>query len=148
MVYQHSQLGKRHPSRRHWPLSLAPRKQRKEDFGHAKRDWFQTFLDLSNGIPSLDTFNRIFSAIDPQKFLNVFLGLDPNRAPGRWNLDAFALFIQVAANSLFAYNSRKPQRLQRKAPIGIPSERSTFVPVQNDFFGGPSCQPPTRFAEC
>jgi hypothetical protein len=35
-----------------------------EDFGHAKRDWFQTFLDLSNGIPSHDTFNRVLSAID------------------------------------------------------------------------------------
>jgi hypothetical protein len=33
-----------------------------EDFGHAKRE---TFLDFSNGIHSHDTFNRVFSAIDP-----------------------------------------------------------------------------------
>ena len=44
-----------------------------EDFGEAKRDWFQTFLDLTNGIPSHDTFNRVFSAINPEEFLNAFL---------------------------------------------------------------------------
>lgn len=44
-----------------------------EDFGEAKRQWFETFLDLSNGIPSHDTFNRVFSAMDPQEFLQAFL---------------------------------------------------------------------------
>lgn len=28
----------------------------REDFGHATRDWFETFLTLRNGIPSHDTF--------------------------------------------------------------------------------------------
>jgi len=44
-----------------------------EDFGHAKRSWLETFLSLPNGIPSHDTFNRVFSAIAPEHFLNVFL---------------------------------------------------------------------------
>jgi predicted transposase YbfD/YdcC len=44
-----------------------------EDFGHAKREWFETFLDLSHGIPSHDTFNRVFSALDPQEFQQVFM---------------------------------------------------------------------------
>lgn len=44
-----------------------------EDFGHAKRDWFQTFLTLRNDIPSHDTFNRVFAALDPQQFLDSFL---------------------------------------------------------------------------
>jgi predicted transposase YbfD/YdcC len=44
-----------------------------EDFGQAKHDWFKTFLRLRNGIPSHDTFNRLFAALDPKAFLDCFL---------------------------------------------------------------------------
>jgi predicted transposase YbfD/YdcC len=43
------------------------------DFGQAKADWFKTFLTLRNGIPSHDTFNRVFAALDPQAFGECFM---------------------------------------------------------------------------
>ena len=44
-----------------------------ELFGHAKLDWFKTFLELPNGIPSHDTFRRVFARINPQQFQQAFL---------------------------------------------------------------------------
>lgn len=44
-----------------------------EFLGRAQMDWFKTFLELPNGIPSHDTFNRVFSAITPERFLDSFV---------------------------------------------------------------------------
>lgn len=37
-------------------------------FGRAKRDWLARFLTLANGVPSADTFGRVFARLDPQAF--------------------------------------------------------------------------------
>lgn len=44
-----------------------------EEFGKAKEKWFCTFLELPAGIPSHDTFWRLFSALDPEQFQACFL---------------------------------------------------------------------------
>jgi predicted transposase YbfD/YdcC len=49
-----------------------------EDFGHAKDDWLGGFLDLPNGIPSHDTFTRVFAALDPQQFMDCFIRWSQN----------------------------------------------------------------------
>ena len=36
-----------------------------EEFGKAKQDWFAPFLKLPGGIPSHDTFGRIFGLLNP-----------------------------------------------------------------------------------
>jgi predicted transposase YbfD/YdcC len=43
-----------------------------EDFGNAKKGWLGSFLDLSSGVPSHDTFGRVFSLIDPKQFQESF----------------------------------------------------------------------------
>ena len=46
-----------------------------EEFGRSKSDWLKRFLALPNGIPSHDTFYRVFVALDPHAFGECF---------GRW----------------------------------------------------------------
>jgi predicted transposase YbfD/YdcC len=42
-------------------------------FGRCKLQWFQTFLDLPNGIPSHDTFGRVLAVLDPRAFEECFM---------------------------------------------------------------------------
>jgi predicted transposase YbfD/YdcC len=44
-----------------------------EEFGHAKQDYFRQFLHLPHGIPSHDTFARLFRLLDPAQFHACFL---------------------------------------------------------------------------
>ncbi|MCA1568632.1 MAG: ISAs1 family transposase, partial [Acidobacteria bacterium] len=44
-----------------------------EEFGQAKEGWFRKFLALPNGIPSHDTFRRVFLRLNPQKLQEAFL---------------------------------------------------------------------------
>jgi predicted transposase YbfD/YdcC len=44
-----------------------------EAWGLAKEEWLKTFLELPNGIPSHDTFGRVFAHIDAQQFEQCFL---------------------------------------------------------------------------
>lgn len=39
-----------------------------ETYGNAKRRWLESFLALPNGIPSHDTFARVFARLDPDAF--------------------------------------------------------------------------------
>jgi predicted transposase YbfD/YdcC len=42
-------------------------------FGKSKQAWLQTFLALPHGIPSHDTFGRVFARLNPQRFQQCFL---------------------------------------------------------------------------
>jgi predicted transposase YbfD/YdcC len=44
-----------------------------ERFGRAKEAWLSSFLDLENGIPSHDTFGRVFRWLDETAFQEAFL---------------------------------------------------------------------------
>ena len=43
------------------------------DFLSLHENYFTNLLSLDNGIPSHDTFSRIFSLINPNKFMNIFI---------------------------------------------------------------------------
>jgi predicted transposase YbfD/YdcC len=72
-----------------------------EEFGKAKLDWFKTFLELPNGIPSHDTFNRVFAVLDPKGFLDCFL---------RWTQS----LREVIAQEIVALDGKALRRALRK----------------------------------
>lgn len=43
------------------------------NFGNAQFEWLSQFLDLKKGIPSHDTFGRVFALLDPEQFCEAFL---------------------------------------------------------------------------
>lgn len=71
-------------------------------FGQAKLQWFARFLELPNGIPSHDTFNRVFAGLDPIAFQECFVGW-MNAVCGRLGLKR----LQIDGKSLRGSRGRK-----------------------------------------
>lgn len=44
-----------------------------EEFGQAKEAWLKQYLDLPAGIPSHDTFSRVFRLVDAEEFQRRFM---------------------------------------------------------------------------
>jgi predicted transposase YbfD/YdcC len=44
-----------------------------EEFGETRKEWFEQFLELPHGVPSRDTFARVFASIDPEEFQRAFV---------------------------------------------------------------------------
>jgi DDE_Tnp_1-associated len=57
-----------------------------ELFGKSKRAWLQTFLALPHGIPSHDTFGRVFARLNPQRFHPTLTAPDTSERKGEEDL--------------------------------------------------------------
>src|SRR5215831_20901454 len=68
-----------------------------ETFGKAKEEWFRKFLVLPHGIPSHDTFGRVFALVEPDQLQASF---------GNW-IQAVA---QVTAGQLVAIDGKTLRR--------------------------------------
>lgn len=71
-------------------------------FGKGKEQWFRTFLELPGGIPSHDTFGRVFWVIDPDEFGNCFIS---------WIRSAFPL----KGPEIIAVDGKTPRRSHDRA---------------------------------
>ena len=56
--------------------------------GRCKQKWLKTFLSLPNGIPSHDTFGRIFGSLQPDQFERCFLNWTAHLAKSKKRLVA------------------------------------------------------------
>jgi len=82
------------------------------EFGKSKEKWFRSFMQLPHGIPSHDTFGRVFSLLDPVQFKKLFR---------QWVIQAFPTgkdeVIAIDGKTL----RRSHDRSNDKSPIHIVS---------------------------
>jgi predicted transposase YbfD/YdcC len=76
-----------------------------EEFGHAKTEWFETFLKLPHGIPAHDTFARIFASMNPDEFRKAFIG--------------WVESIQSVTRGIIAVDGKTLRRSYRKGNLPI-----------------------------
>jgi predicted transposase YbfD/YdcC len=70
------------------------------EYGRSKEAFFRRFLELPNGVPSHDTFERVFAKLDPDVFADRF---------GRWMSELCAVtgLVHVAVDGKSARGSAK-----------------------------------------
>ena len=60
-------------------------------YGQSKKSWFTGFLDLKGGIPSHDTFRRVFGLIDAEAFEDCFAAWAQSQAESGPNGELVAI---------------------------------------------------------
>lgn len=73
-----------------------------EEFGKAKVEWFTDVLGLEHGIPSHDTFGKVFSVIDTNQFADCFT---------RWVSD----LSSISDGEIIAIDGKRVRRSMDKA---------------------------------
>lgn len=78
-----------------------------ELYGKTKYEWLKGFLELPNGIPSHDTFSRVFARIEPQQFQECFLSW-VNSITQKLELEVIAIDGKTMKQSYDRNQSQKP----------------------------------------
>src|ERR671932_2625991 len=81
-----------------------------ELYGRSKLAWLRTFLALPNGIPSNDTFRRVFMLIDPEAFEVGFSAWAGSLAAG-FEREAVAIDGKTLRRSFDRKHERAPLHL-------------------------------------
>jgi predicted transposase YbfD/YdcC len=108
-------------------------------YGLSKFDWLSTFLALPNGIPSPDTFRRVFEKIRPQEFercfelwvqevlddlLPQFIAIDGKEARGSYNREAGTKSLHLVS----AW-STESQLVLAQTKVSSKSNEITAIPI-------------------
>ena len=95
-----------------------------EAYGQAKFQWLQTFLELPSGIPSHDTFGRVFARLDPEAFETNFR---------KW----IGKLVDLSGGKLVAIDGKSLRRSFEEGwdKIGMAHMVSAFVQANHLVFG-------------
>ncbi len=77
-----------------------------ETYAKSRRDWLKTFLDLDGGVPSHDTFGRLFAALNPMMLAEAFR---------RWT----AAMATSSMEKLIAIDGKTLRRAFKQAGDGV-----------------------------
>lgn len=93
-------------------------------YGRAKLAWLKTFLDLPNGIPSHDTFGKVFAHLNPDAFERCFR---------QW----MASVVQLSGGKLVAIDGKSLRQSFEHAwdKSGMAHMVSAFVQTNHMVFG-------------
>jgi predicted transposase YbfD/YdcC len=128
-----------------------------EEFGEAKEAWLQQYLDLPAGIPSHDTFSRVFRLLDAAEFQRRFMrwveqhfavprgqviALDGKTARGsivtvdalNCQKDIAQIVVERQADDVFALKAHHPQLHQDVIDWFDWARKRAFRAVPHDFY--------------
>ncbi|HEY9901326.1 MAG TPA: ISAs1 family transposase [Candidatus Sericytochromatia bacterium] len=77
-----------------------------EAYGNAKYEALKSFLELPNGIPSHDTFSRVFARIESQQFQECFLSW-VNAIVGKLKLEVMGISGKIMKQFMTEMTSKK-----------------------------------------
>jgi len=98
----------------------------KAEFGRAKEEFLRRFLRLEHGIPSQDTFSRVFRHLDPEQFRACFIGFMARFAKVRTeaeDLEPLGLAF-LASNAAELY---EPVAEEKGIALGVDTEGPALI---------------------
>jgi predicted transposase YbfD/YdcC len=110
-----------------------------ETYGQAKYEWLKEFLELPNGIPSHDTFSRVWARIDPSEFQECFqmwvnsitkkLGVEIIAIDGKTLRQSYDRNAQQKALHVVSAWSSSHQLVLGQKKVNAKSNEITAIPV-------------------
>lgn len=110
-----------------------------ETYGLAKQQWLETFLELPNGIPSHDTFARVFARLDPEnleiqfqewvKLLASYLGATVIAIDGKSVKGSYDRETGVKALQLVSAWASEHQLVLGQCAVDTKSNEITAIPI-------------------
>jgi predicted transposase YbfD/YdcC len=110
-----------------------------EEYGLNKQEWLETFLELPLGIPSPDTFRRVFEKINPKEFEQCFrqwvqslvekLGVEVVAIDGKTHRGSYDRASQLKALHTVSAWSSKHRLVLGQIKVSEKSNEITAIPA-------------------